>query len=274
LWTAYTLRKTNGTAIIWASKSPSEKSDRFVIIEKGNITNARRCIPTRVLEVIDFLKDLQMPICTHVDVSEKQSSDLSGISNFFYTSPNEAAWKEKAKLDCRVMAVLNWSEDELFSFYVNMGVNGVFLQRLGMKRFNFGDEINEGTEARLYCDCADDNVEQVFIEIPALRRKVFVQKSIIMDIIMAEMAEYGPAPRNIFLSKRQFAEYEGGIAAALTKIGKSAESHQSVFVSANVLSKLVIEPIGTPQQDWRFSWLGNYVVTKVVDFLVKKFFSE
>jgi hypothetical protein len=92
---------------------------------------------------------------SHVDVSDGDSSNVLNIEDnhirLYYTSPNEKAWKEKAKIGGSILCLPNWNLQVLMDFYLSLGCNEVFItakRKIEVREFFMGHYEDDETHQR------------------------------------------------------------------------------------------------------------------------------
>jgi hypothetical protein len=111
------------------SKSPEDKTPTEIIfIYKEEIIQIKRIV-SRSKSIV-HIKNSGYRLYSHMDVSKGDSSNVLNLENnrirFYYTSPNEKAWKEKAKIGGSILCLPNWNLQELTDFYLSLGCNEVY----------------------------------------------------------------------------------------------------------------------------------------------------
>ena len=214
-WNIQRAKELKQTVIILLMKSPPGTSYvHGVYIENGELMYSFSKHNSAFKELSDEICKKGLRTICHVDVSNGDSSfSGGGIPNsvsYFYTSPNEKAWKEKLKMESDKTYVPSWSNEELYDFYLKMGGNFVLLNKLSLVRVNM-DPVNSESNKEphvlqvapsrdlypLYLDDAKEETRQVRVEYG--EHTYVVSYDEFKRVIDNEIKEFGPIPRHLFM---------------------------------------------------------------------------
>ena len=284
VWKQIQFAKKNAqSCIILMSKS--QKTDtvltQLLVINEGIMSCMKKLLSTDTItlsQVVKILYDIEdeIPLYHHVDVSEGESSTSIGKMkrNFYYTSLNEKAWKEKMKISGILCYLPTWHLDELIEFYVNIGWrnNPVLTNRLLIEV----QSQNRITNNQISYLMAFPDEERYKFVVNELEYSISQAKFI--AVIKTEADTYGYIPRNLFLKENALEYYCKQIYHVIQNSMKTIEEISQVvsFSNKNKHKLLCINPVVLDADNkinyckYSMSWLGTFVTTTLINSILFK----
>jgi hypothetical protein len=266
-------KQNKETCIIFMSKSPEGcSSTEAIFIYKGEIIQMKsmHSVPPK-FQIL--LINSGCRLYSHVDVSEGDSSNVLCIEDnhirFYYTSPNDNAWKEKTKIRGSILCLPNWNLQELTDFYLSLGCNEVFMSR--MTGCFEDDKTHQHYSLQPnYVTRTVNHTEEHILESVSFTfkgRNNNISGDEFQKIIKIEADTYGYVPRNLFMRVEGFKNYRSHMKSAVDDRTKTLQTIFSDTTTTDIKQRLVqLEPPRdkTGKFDYdgirQSSWLGNYVI--------------
>lgn len=194
--------------------------------------------------------------------------------NFYYTSPNEKAWKEKMKISGILCYLPTWHLDELIEFYVTIGWrnNSVLTDRL-LIEVQSQNRVTNKLMSYLMAFPDEDRYEFVVDE-----SEYSISRAKFIAVIKTEADTYGYIPRNLFLKENALEYYCKQIHHAVQNSTKTIYEISQVvsFSNENKHKLLSINPVVLDAENkvnyckYSTSWLGTFVTTTLINSLLFK----
>ena len=176
----------------------------------------------------------------------------------FYTSPNELAWSELAKMNTLVLTVDNWSVDELIHYYQMLGCNGVLVNALKIPNLS---NVPEEMDFHFEPDAHDPTLLSVYYQ--GSSYNFTVQE--LRDVVTVEAIKCGPVPRNMFQTVPEKIMHRYKLAHELAAINPSVTNLYTCSLNYHMCRSLLrINPVAGNPLCWNSDWLGTDVVDMVV----------
>ena len=288
------LKAEKGDGIFVLGKSPEGKSRTYVMqILNGriDINSIKVCSDNIALhEHLDQLNpNSSIRGYYHYDISEGCIRDTLNTENSvscYYTSPNEEAWKEKFKVFTSLIYLPEWSQDELERFFLSCGMNKTLLLKLGIKEEHlwvYEDSMLWFPEA---CKPLVPVSPSFLLRVKELKSSVEHEYTISMsafrEVIHAEIDEFGPIPRNMFLSEVNLESYRTRINNAVLDLQSTAQLGGSLAESKTIRHRLVMysrkkglePPFKYYSNEYKLDWISKPIMMKATESLVKQHLSN
>ena len=199
-----------------------------------------------------------------------------------YSSPNEEAWKEKMKVLTSLIYLPGWLQDELERFFLSCGINKTFLLKLGIKAehlWAYEDSMLWFPEA---CKPLVPVSPSFLLRVKDLKSSVEheypISMSAFQKVILAEINEFGPISRNMFLSEVGLESYMTRINNAVLDLQSAAQLGGSLAESKTIRHRLVMytrkeglePPFKYYSNEYTLGWISKPILMKAAESLVKQ----
>jgi hypothetical protein len=281
------LKAEKGDGIFVLGKSPRGNSPTYVMqMAKGSIVvdSIKDCFSLG--EYLDQLNpNRSIRGYYHYDISEGYIRDTLSTANSVschYTSPNEEAWKEKIKVLTSLIYLPGLSHDELERFFLSCGMNKMLLLKLGIKAEHicaYKDSMLWFPEA---CKPFVPVSPSFLLRVKELQSSVDHEYTISMSafrkVIQAEIDEFGPIPRNMFLSELGLETYINRINNAVLDLQSTAQPGNALAESKSLRHRLVMysrkeglkPPFKYKSTEYTLNWISKPIMMKATESLVKQ----
>jgi hypothetical protein len=288
------LKAEKGDGIFVLGKSPRKESPTFVMqMINGSIVadSIKVLMPDEsVLRHVSRLNPTSsIRGYYHYDISKGYSDDALSTENSvccYYTSPNEDAWKEKSKFSAVLIYLPGWSKDELERFFLSCGMNKTLLLKLGIQ----AEHISSYEDSMLWfpeaCEPSVPISPSFLLRVKDTQSSVdheyTISMSTFQNVIQAEIDEFGPIPRNMFLSQNGLKIYFNRINNAVLNLQATAHLGDAHADSASFRHRLVMfsrkdglePPFTYDAVEYTLKWISKSIMMKATTGLVKQFLAN
>ena len=280
-------RENRENCVFCLGKSPRDSSSSYyIVMREGEIVQMKEDMVKYQLEITRAIS-ISMSgyrLYSHIDVSKGNSGNTLSMEEnhmrIYYTSPNEEAWKEENKLFGTVLCLPVWTLEELTDFYLTIGGNEVLINALIHEENRV---IPERVSTKLFSlDPKYENGKLKFVRFTAPDgSKHSVSGEYFIRTIKIEADKYGYVPRNLFLSLVLYTDYIKRIDTAVMESNETIVSVNAFDSTATPKIRHRLAQIQPPKDsvNKKFlfdkpyvpSWLGSFVITKIITRVIKQY---